>query len=61
MTVEANTRTSWKFAAYNSVSGTPTAFLNGVQVENFPGTTSEWNKLLKNSLSADNIRFLLSE
>ncbi len=43
-------RAAWKFGAYNSVSGTPTAFLNGVQVENFPTTSSAWQSLLRNSL-----------
>jgi protein-disulfide isomerase len=48
---DSATRAAWKFAAYNSVTGTPTAFVNGVQVEDFPISINGWNALLKNSLN----------
>ena len=38
-------RVSWKFAAYNAVSGTPTVFLNGVEVD-APNTVGQWQDLL---------------
>ena len=39
-------RVSWKLAAYNGVTGTPTVFLNGVEIE-APLTTAEWRATLK--------------
>ena len=40
-----NTRVSWKYGTYNGVSGTPTVFLNGVEVD-APETYNDWVKLL---------------
>ena len=37
-----NTRAMWKYAASKGVSGTPTAFINGVRLENEPSTVFGW-------------------
>ena len=42
---DGDARTSWKFAAYNGVSGTPTVFLNGVEVD-APNSVESWRNLL---------------
>jgi len=42
-----NTRAMWKFASNKGVSGTPTAYLNGVRLENMPGTVDDWLQLLQ--------------
>ena len=39
----------WKFSASSGVSGTPTAFVNGVMLEEFPGSADDWKDLF-NSL-----------
>eukprot|EP00345_Euplotes_harpa_P015434 CAMPEP_0168338350 /NCGR_PEP_ID=MMETSP0213-20121227/12777_1 /TAXON_ID=151035 /ORGANISM="Euplotes harpa, Strain FSP1.4" /LENGTH=219 /DNA_ID=CAMNT_0008344101 /DNA_START=26 /DNA_END=685 /DNA_ORIENTATION=- len=39
------TRVSWKYAAYNSVTGTPSVFLNGVLI-NTPGSYQMWDMFL---------------
>lgn len=36
----------WKYAASKTVSGTPTAFINGVRVDSEPSTVKGWLKLL---------------
>ena len=36
------TRVFWKYAASKGVSGTPTAFINGVMLDNLPSTVDEW-------------------
>ena len=41
-----NTRAMWKYAASKTVSGTPTAFVNGVKVDSTPGSVKAWLKLL---------------
>ena len=48
--IEMDTRYNWKFAAYNSVSGTPVVLVNGVQHPSFPTTAGEWFRILKDSL-----------
>ena len=50
--VEMGMRTSFKYAAYNSVWACPTVFVNGVQAppEEFPRSISEWNYLLRTQL-----------
>lgn len=42
----SNTRAMWKYAASKTVSGTPTAFINGVRVDSEPSTVKGWLKLL---------------
>ena len=49
---DGDARISWKLAAYNGVTGTPTVFLNGVEIE-APLTTAEWRALLKPYLTQD--------
>ena len=44
-----NARVSWKFGAYNGVNGTPTVFLNGIEVD-APMSEKEWAALLKDYL-----------
>ena len=48
---ENKTRAIWKYGAAKGVSGTPTAFINGVQLDTFPATSDAWLELL-NSLQA---------
>ena len=40
------TRVFWKYAASKGVSGTPTAFINGVMLDNLPSTVDEWLAVL---------------
>ena len=56
------TRVSWKFATYNGVSGTPTVFLNGVEVD-APTSVAGWENLLKPFLksSITSVEGLLKE
>ena len=39
---EMKTRAIWKYGAAKGVSGTPTAFVNGVQLDSFPAGTDKW-------------------
>ena len=41
-----NVRAMWKYAASKGVSGTPTAFLNGVKLDSEPTTVKAWLNLL---------------
>ena len=41
-----NTRVFWKYAVSKNVSGTPTAFVNGVKLDTMPATVDEWIELL---------------
>ena len=43
---EMGTRMIWKYGAAKGVSGTPTAFVNGVMLDSFPASATEWNDLL---------------
>ena len=55
-------RQEFKYAAYQSVTGTPTVFVNGVQSETFPESVAEWNSLLRNQLKdPEVIRLFVSE
>ena len=45
------TRDLWKYGSARGVSGTPTAFVNGVKLDDFPFTVEDWMNLL-NSLMA---------
>lgn len=42
----------WKYAVSRGVSGTPTAFVNGIQLQNFPGTVNDWLNLLKDVVNS---------
>ena len=44
---ELLTRTSWKFATYNRVNGTPTVHLNGVALDEPPFEVAAWAEFLK--------------
>ena len=39
---EDKTRAIWKYGAAKGVSGTPTAFINGVKLDSFPDSTQAW-------------------
>ena len=39
---EDKTRAIWKYGSAKGVSGTPTAFVNGVKLDSFPATVDEW-------------------
>ena len=43
---ERGMRAIWKYGAAKGVSGTPTAFINGVKLDSFPSSTQEWLDLL---------------
>lgn len=38
----SNTRAMWKYAANKGVSGTPTAFINGVRLDSEPRNVKGW-------------------
>jgi protein-disulfide isomerase len=42
----SNTRAMWKYAMAKGVSGTPTAFVNGVKLDNMPFSVNEWLSVL---------------
>ena len=48
---EDKTRAIWKYGASKGVSGTPTAFINGVQLDSFPADSKAWLDLF-NELQA---------
>ena len=37
---------NWKYGASLGVSGTPTAFVNGIMLNDVPATADDWHKLL---------------
>ena len=51
MDTEWDTRVLWKNNAFKGVSGTPAAFVNGVKLDSFPGSTAEWIALLDDVLA----------
>ena len=44
----SNTRAMWKSACARGVSGTPTVFINGVKLDNAPGSHLVWMNTLNN-------------
>ena len=44
---EKRSRIMWKYAADQGVFATPTAFVNGIRVQNTPFSTAEWMQLLQ--------------
>ena len=44
---ETSTRAIWKYGAAKGVSGTPTAFINGVKLDAFPDSTEAWLDTIK--------------
>lgn len=40
--VDGDTRDFFKYAASNGISGTPTAYINGVKLDNVPRTVNTW-------------------
>ena len=43
---DANTRALWKYGTAKGVNGTPTAFVNGVKLDETPMTVKAWLNLL---------------
>ena len=43
---EMKTRAIWKYGSAKGVSGTPTAWINGVKLDEFPADTKAWIDLL---------------
>ena len=41
-----NTRAMWKYATSKGVSGTPSAFVNGVPLDNVPSDVAGWLDVL---------------
>mmetsp|Transcript_28291 Transcript_28291/g.37762 ORF Transcript_28291/g.37762 Transcript_28291/m.37762 type:complete len:104 (+) Transcript_28291:412-723(+) len=44
---EDKTRAIWKYGSAKGVSGTPTAYVNGVKLDSFPSSTEDWLDLLR--------------
>ena len=42
----SNTRAMWKYTTSKGISGTPTAYVNGVMLDNVPSTVKEWQSVL---------------
>lgn len=47
----------WKYAAAQGVFGTPTAFVNGIRVQNIPRTAEDWIQLLDDVYTTQKITF----
>ena len=58
---ELDARTSWKYAAYNGVNGTPTVVVNGIAVDQDFDTVDDWVKFLEPFLKGKKIIQLASE
>jgi hypothetical protein len=43
---QMSTRELWKFGSTNGVFGTPTGFVNGVQLDSLPFTVADWMDML---------------
>ena len=43
---DSNLRTLWKYGTSKGVSGTPTAFVNGVKLDSVPMTVDDWLEVL---------------
>ena len=52
---EARARYMWKYAADQGVFATPTAFVNGVRVQNTPFTPQDWYKLLQDVYNSQKV------
>lgn len=49
---ESRTRYMWKYATSKGVSGTPSAFVNGVLLQEIPSDVSSWMSLLQDVYDA---------
>ena len=45
----------WKYAADQGVFATPTAFVNGVRIQNTPFSTQEWMQLLSDVYASQKV------
>ena len=52
---EARSRYMWKYAADQGVFATPTAFVNGIRVQNTPFTSQEWLTLLQDVYNSQKV------
>ena len=52
---ETRSRHIWKYAASRGVFGTPTAFVNGVRVQNIPWTAQDWFQLLQDVIKSQKV------
>jgi len=41
------TKANWEYGASIGVTGTPTAYVNGVELNNYPGNVGIWEDLFK--------------
>ena len=41
------TRATWKYAVALGMSGTPSATVNGVKLDNYPSSADDWKSLLE--------------
>ena len=46
---EMRTRYMWKYSTFRGVTSTPTPFVNGIMVQNLPGSAGDWMQLLKDT------------
>ena len=42
-----NVRAMWKYGTSKGVSGTPTAYINGVRLDSMPNSVNQWLKYLQ--------------
>ncbi len=42
-----NVRAMWKYATSKGVSGTPTAYINGVRLDSMPSSVNQWLNYLQ--------------
>lgn len=42
----------WKYATSRQVAGTPTAFVNGIQIQNWPETPQDWMGLFNDVIAS---------
>ena len=42
-----NVRAMWKYGTSKGVSGTPTAYINGVRLDSMPSSVNQWLKYLQ--------------
>jgi hypothetical protein len=51
---EMRTRYMWKYSTFRGTSGTPTAYVNGVLLQIYPGSAKEWLAILNSVVAGQN-------
>ena len=44
----------WKYSTFRGTSGTPTAYVNGVLLQIYPGSAKEWLAVLNSVVAGQN-------